>query len=291
MAENPVDPGAQIESVGQLESVVVAMRAIATARAEKGRSLLPGIEAYARVMVGAIGQVLDLLPPDGVAPQRNHLGRRGLIVFCAEQGFAGAFNDRLLVAAASEPAGTEVFLLGTRGTVLAAERGLRATWTAPMATNTEAIGDVVNRLAETLYGRISSNGLSRVDILYARSAVAAGIEIDRRSLLPVDFTRFPHPAETRRALTNLLPSLLLERLTAEYIYTQLCRAAMLAFEAENEARMLAMTAARTNIQAKLEELRHAERQHRQQKTTAEILELTTGASALRQMERRGHRGT
>ena len=123
--------------------------------------------------------------------------------------------------------------------------------------------------------------MSRLDMLYARSAMAAGIEVHRRSLLPVDFGRFPRPAETRQALTNLPPSLLLERLTAEYVYTELCRAALLAFEAENEARMLAMAAARTNIQTKLEALRQAERQHRQQKTTAEILELSTGASALR----------
>ena len=281
MAEHPVDPAAQIESVSQLESVVVALRAIAAARAEKGRSLLPGIEAYTQVVLAAIGQALSLLPPNGIAPVRNCAERCGLIVFCAEQGFVGAFNNRILDAAASDPTGTEIFLLGTRGAALAAERGLRAAWTASMATNTTAIPDLINRLTEALYARISGDGVSRLDMLYARSAMAAGIEVHRRSLLPVDFGRFPRPAETRQALTNLPPSLLLERLTAEYVYTELCRAALLAFEAENEARMLAMAAARTNIQTKLEALRQAERQHRQQKTTAEILELSTGASALR----------
>ena len=55
---------------------------------------------------------------------------------------------------------------------------------------------------------------------------------------------------------------------------------MLAFEAENEARMLAMGAARTNIEAKLDTLHRRERQYRQQEITAEILELATGAEAL-----------
>jgi hypothetical protein len=85
MAENFIDPTTQVESVGQLESVVVGMRAIAAARAEKGRSLLP----------------------------------------------------------------------------------------------------------------------SRAWTCCTRAVTAAGIEVDRRSLLPVDFAQCPRPAETRQTLTGL----------------------------------------------------------------------------------------
>ena len=64
MAERLADIVTQIQNVRQLEAVVTAMRGIAASRAQKGRSLLAGIEAYTDVISRAIGQALNLLPPD-----------------------------------------------------------------------------------------------------------------------------------------------------------------------------------------------------------------------------------
>ncbi len=279
MAERIADLVAQIESVRQLDSVVTAMRGIAASRAQKGRSLLPGVEAYAEVVSRAIGQALSLLPADGMTAPGDGAARRGLVLFCAEQGFAGAFSERVLDAAASDLRGATVFLLGTRGAVLAGERGLEPDWRTAMATHVEAVPELANRLADALYARIGGDGLARVDILFSRTGAEGGIEVDRHSLLPVDFSRFARPVGRRVPLINLPPALLVERLAAEYIYAQLCQAALHAFEAENEARMLAMAAARTNIEAKIDGLGRRERQSRQEEITAEILELATGAQA------------
>jgi hypothetical protein len=65
-----------------------------------------------------------------------------------------------------------------------------------------------------------------------------------------DFRR-ARPIEKDGPPTTLAPQALLERLAAEYVFAQLCQAGMHAFEAENEARMLAMTSAKTNIETKL----------------------------------------
>ncbi len=280
MAERMADLVAQIESVRQLDAVVTAMRGIAASRAQKGRSLLPGIEAYTDVVSRAIGHALSLQPTEPVAAARDGGVRRGIILFCAEQGFVGAFSERVISAAAGELTDATVFLLGTRGIAFAKERGVAPGWNAPMATNAAAIPDLANRLAEAIYDRIASEGLTKVDIVYSRMGKEGRIDIDRHSLLPIDFSRFTRPSTGRVPLTNLPPPLLLERLAAEYIYAQLCQAAMHAFEAENEARMMAMAAARTNIDIKLGDLTQRERRLRQEAITAEILELATGAEAM-----------
>ena len=80
-------------------------------------------------------------------------------------------------------------------------------------------------------------------------------------------------------LISTSPEALLESLAAEYVYAQLCEAAMHAFVAENEARMLAMLAARNNIETKLGLLTRRERQLRQQEITTEVVELAAGAEA------------
>ena len=82
-------------------------------------------------------------------------------------------------------------------------------------------------------------------------------------------------------MITLAPQALLERLAAEYVYAQLCEAAMQAFVAENDARMAAMAAAKNNTESKLAALKQREQQLRQEEITTEIVELATGAEASR----------
>jgi len=279
MVERLADIVTQIRNVRQLGAVVTAMRGIAASRAQKGRSLLDGIDAYSKVISHAIGQALSLMPPDPANAPPTRRARSGLILFCAEQGFAGAYSERVLDAAAGDIDGAISLIVGTRGAVVANERGIKPVWSVAMATHVDAIPGLANRLAEALYGYVATGAIAKVDILFSRSVSGGGIQIDRHSLLPIDFGRFARPVEERAPLTTLIPEILLARLAAEYVYAQLCEAAMHAFEAENEARMLAMASAKTNVEMKLAGLSQREHQLRQEEITTEIVELAAGAEA------------
>lgn len=280
MAERLADLVAQIENVRQLDAVVAAMRGIAASRAQMGRAMLPGVEAYAEVVSRAIGAAL-ILPGAGAARVAEaDAERRGLVMFCAEQGFAGAFSERVLDAAAPVAETTTVLLVGSRGGVIAEERGLRPSWTAAMATHAGAVPLLADRLAAAIYERIETDRLARIDIVFPQIADGGHIEVVRRSLLPLDFARFSPPNRNQPPLVALPPTVLLARLAAEYVYAQLCQSAMHAFAAENEARVLQMAAAKTNIETKLAGLSDQERQLRQSEITTEIVELAAGAEAL-----------
>lgn len=279
MAERLSDIVTQIQNVHQLEAVVTAMRGIAASRAQKARSLLAGVEAYSDVISHAIGQALSLLPSDTPTPPPRGRSRRVLILFCAEQGFAGAFSERVLEAAAADLDHAEAFVIGTRGATIAKERGLEPPWSEPMAAHADAIPSFANRLADDLYGHIATGAVSEVEIIFSQSVTSSGAQIERHSLLPIDYERFGRPQQTQAPLISLPPNILLERLAEEYVYAQLCTAALHAFAAENEARMMAMLAARTNIENKLASLSQRERQLRQEEITTEIVELAAGAEA------------
>jgi F-type H+-transporting ATPase subunit gamma len=280
MAERLSDIVTQTRNIRQLNAVVTAMRGIAASRAQRGRALLAGIEAYTAVISNAIGEALTLLPADGVAVQERAGAKRGLILFCAEQGFAGAFSERVFDAAGTDIRGAVTFVVGTRGAAVAGERGITPDWSDAMTTRIDGIADFANRLAEVLYGYLARRAIAKVDILFARS-VAGSIRIDLHSLLPIDFTRFARPQRQQPPLITLAPQALLERLAAEYVYAQLCEAAMQAFVAENDARMAAMAAAKNNTESKLAALKQREQQLRQEEITTEIVELATGAEASR----------
>lgn len=279
MTERLTDIVTQIQNVRQLEAVVIAMRGIAASRAQKARSLLAGVEAYSQVVSRAIGEALSLLPFAAPAPQARSRTRPALILFCAEQGFAGAFSERVLEAAAADIRQATVFVVGQRGATIAREQGIEPAWSEPMASHAEAIPSLANRLADDLYGYVARGEVAEVALLYAHSATTGGMTIERHSLLPIDFERFGRPPRHEAPLIYLPPDFLLERLVEEYVYAQLCEAALHAFAAENQARMIAMLAARTNIETKLATLSNRERQLRQQEITTEVVELAAGAEA------------
>ena len=72
MAERLSDIVTQIQNVRQLGAVVTAMRGIAASRAQKGRSLLAGIEAYTQVVSLPSGRHLNCCQPIG--PPRRPAG-------------------------------------------------------------------------------------------------------------------------------------------------------------------------------------------------------------------------
>lgn len=278
MTERLADVSARIDGIRQLDAVVNAMTGIAAARARQAREQLAAVDSYAATIAAAMGRVAGATgveAPDGDAA----VPPRALLVFCAEQGFAGAFSERVLDAVDSESDGALLFLVGTRGEAIAAARGLTPTWSAAMPSHSPGVPKLADRIVQMLYRRVGTGEVDRIEVAF--SVWDHGrVTVERRLLLPVDRAAFP-PAGGDAPLMNLPPAALLELLTTDYLHALICNAALHAFAAENEARMAAMAAARRQIEHELAELRATERRVRQEAITAEIIELVTGERASR----------
>jgi F-type H+-transporting ATPase subunit gamma len=280
MTERLADINARIDGIGQLKAVVNAMRGIAAARAQQARGELAAVDSYAATIAVAIGRTLALDPIDrpNAAPQST---RSALVLFCAEQGFAGAFSERVLDAASANLATSELLLIGTRGGVAAAERNIAASRKISMPSHSQGIPKLADTIAEALYARIATGEISRLDAVFSERQPGHGIEVRHQQLFPFDMTQFPRPSNANAPLLNLAPEALLNELTADYLHAQLCSAALHAFAAENEARMEAMAAAHNQIECQLSELQATQRHVRQEEITAEIIELAAGETASR----------
>jgi F-type H+-transporting ATPase subunit gamma len=270
----------RIGTVHQLEAVITAMRGSAAAWSREARGRLAGIRAYAAVVGGAIGEALALAPESEPQPRKG--GRpegHVVIVLCAEQGFAGSFNERVLSAAERhlKSDAAELFIIGNRGAMVAAERGLMVGWSAPMVAHAEEVPLLASRITDALYSRLEKSQATRVTVIHAVPAPSATIEIVERALLPFDLARFKVAPSAVPPITTLPPEQLLAELAEEYVYAELCEEIMLSFAAENEARMRAMIAARSNVARKLEELVSSFRRLRQEEITGEIIELSAGS--------------
>ena len=283
MSERLAEVGRRITVVRQLGAVVNAMRGVAGSRAQQSRTRLPAIRAYAETAVNAISAARRLEANAPTAPATFH-GAPGLIVFGAEQGFAGAFIELALNAAESEIADSHVFLVGSRAASIAKDRGLKVDWMRSLPNSVAAIADAASAIVDAVYAWLAEAGAARVGMLYPVWVPGRGAEIWKRSLLPLDIKATSSDGSGPPPLVNLPTTELIARLAQEYIFAQICEAALEAFAAENEARAATMAAAKTNIDARLAALEAEERLTRQEEITAEVVELAA-ATRLRRADR------
>ncbi len=266
------DLEARIESVRTLGSVIRAMRGTAAARVHQTEGPLRAVDLHAATLAGALRQVMTLMP---AMPASG--SRRVTVLFLAEQGFVGAFSERLLDRAGSDLG--ELVVVGRRGAVVARERGLNPRLALALPSHPPAIPTFADRLAETLLAADADVAIEAIH------AVATGADwtVVRRRVFPVPAS--PVPAGPIPAapspLTNLPAAELLADLLADCLHAELCRAALHAIAAENAARVQAMIAAQSQTDRRLDELSMGVRTLRQQATTAEILELASGEAAVR----------
>lgn len=271
---------ARIGSVQQLSTVVSAMRGIAAVRSREARQALDGIRTYAATVSAAIAEVLATMPAlpvrAGVAGGGVHI----LVLLMSEQGFVGAFNERIVEAArqmiaASDGADWEIFVAGNRGAVLLAESGVSARSITAMIEHSAQAGELAGELSDRLFQRLGEGDVAEVLLLHGEPTVPVETVGEKR-LAPFDYTRFSITGRAKPPLMTLPPEHLLERLAEEFAFAELSEAIVLSFAAENAARTRAMTEANANAEKTLEELRQLYRLSRQEEITDEIIELAAG---------------
>ncbi len=279
MSERLADVRSRIAGVEQLGSVVNAMRGIAAARAQAARNRLAAVDAYAQTIVSAIGRALPLSAHAPSAARRG--GPCGLVAFGAEQGFAGAFSERIFDALGADFADCELFLVGARAAVIAAQREIQPFWTGAMPSHSDAAPKFADRIAQEIFERIAIEKIVRLDMVFASWEAGRGFAVERARLFPLDLSLFLRAAEGGPPLVHLDADALLSDLAAEYLHAELCRAILHSFAAENQARIEAMASTRRQVDRMLASLRADERRVRQLEITEEIIELTSGQIAPR----------
>jgi F-type H+-transporting ATPase subunit gamma len=198
-----------------------------------------------------------------------------LIVICSEHGFAGAFNERLLDRAETErKERQELLVIGRRGAMLAAEKGLEVDHSFPMATHVGGVLGVTRQVAEHLAA------VSTADVVFGSYQRGGNFRAEARRILPLDPALLVGSERRSPPLCHLAPDALLQRLASEYLFAEITRAVMESLASENGARLRVMETADHNIGDKLEGLRRWENALRQEAITSELLDVVTGSEAI-----------
>ncbi len=261
--------GSRIEGIRQLGNVVRAMTGIAGARARTARAQIAAVEDYADSLGDALAQAMAGVAGD--APPTP--GRPAVVVFCAEQGFVGGFSERVLEAVETDAAGSDLFLIGSRGAAIAAGRGLVPVWSAAMPSRSASLPKFADQVLASVFAQADLRPVSVVHTVWARGQG----QVERLALFPLVSPR--DAPEQAAPLANLPAADLATSLSLDRLHALMTRAALSAFVAENEARMAAMAAASRQIDEELGVLEALARRMRQEAITSEIIEIASGAMA------------
>jgi len=200
-----------------------------------------------------------------------------LIAVCAEHGFVGAFNERLVDRAEAELQASplsKLAVVGRRGAMLAEERGLPIAVSFPMATHVGGVLGVTRPVADYM------RATAKARIVYGAYRQGGNFEIEVKDILPLNPAILIRSRQRSAPLHHLAPETLLRRLASEYLFAEVTRAVMQSLASENAARLRVMEAADRNIGDKVEILTRMERSVRQETITAELLDVITGTEAV-----------
>src|SRR5208283_4151301 len=222
------------------------------------------------------------LPRTGVPEAGAPPNQTGLVVFCAEHGLCGSFNEHPLHAAERAKDATDgkllLIVVGTRGAQIGRERGLNPDLVLPMATHCAGVTGAARRVAAELFRMFSERRLAGVEVVYAQHAGGQLPRIERHRLLPLEVPVAQTASTLTPPIINIPPQRLFDDIVGEYFFAMLENAAMQSFFSENSIRFRTMEAAHHNVTSKSGELTKLMQRLRQESVTTEILDLISGSS-------------
>ena len=276
------DIATRIRSLDELAEIVTAIRAIAASQMQQAVRSSEAIGRYSELIRKALSDAASLLPSgERIAPTA---GKRGLVLFGAEHGLCGAFNQQLVRAVQhdfqEESEKPLLIVVGSRAVRLCAEHGLQPDVALPMATHYAGVTGTAHRVAVDLYRMLSERRVARLELIYLTHSGGQVLRVQRQRLLPLDLPSGGTRSSQFPPIINVHPRQLVDGMISEYLFAALENAAMQSFFSENSARFRTMEAAHQNIQKKSTELTSLARRMRQEAVTNEILDLISGAEAL-----------
>jgi F-type H+-transporting ATPase subunit gamma len=274
----------RIGSVRSTQQITKAMKVVAAAQLRRAQEAAERARPYAAKLTEMFAAVVGGLSEEAhPLLARREENRIDLIVLTSDRGLCGGFNANLLRQ-------SEAFQRehGERTTrlLLVGRKGLdhyRRQRVEPLFERTGVLKvpslEVARALAEHVTTRFAADESDAVYLVYSRfqSAIAQVPTVVR--LLPVDA-----PAEDASSVDYIFepprPELL-ATLLPRYIETRLLQALLESIASEFGARMTAMDNATRNASEMIDRLTLSMNRARQSAITTELMEIVSGAEALK----------
>jgi F-type H+-transporting ATPase subunit gamma len=287
----------RIASVKSTQQITRAMKLVAAAKLRRAQERVTEARPYCRIM-GEMVSDLALRSPREMHPLlRGPVSDGGdgttsklLLVITGDRGLCGAFNSNilrrsldLLRADQDNPDVSLVLIVvGRKARDFYRRRG-------PVAIRSEYVNffdklafSHAAQIGQDVASAYASNEVDQVQLIYNEFRSAASQRVVVETLLPIEAAAGSEGAPGVEYLFEPSPAAILESLLPRHVETQVYRALIESLAAEYGARMAAMDNATKNASEMIDLLTIQFNKARQERITKELLEIVSGAEALRQ---------
>ncbi len=274
----------RIQAIGNIQHVTGAMKMIAAVKLRKAQNQVWAARPYAYKIGEVVGR-LALAPQARDIPlvASRDVNKVGYVLITGDRGLAGAYNSNLINLAVArlneEKRPVALVPVGGKGTRYFLKKPVEVLKYYEVVEDEPDMTEA-RALARQLMELYLRKELDEVHIIYARfhSALRHELQIERflpvvtpslRSMEEIDYIYEPEP---RSMLEIILP---------RYCEMRVFQALLEAKASEHSARMVAMESATSNAGEVIEQLTLSFNKARQAAITKEIVEIATGAEALK----------
>jgi F-type H+-transporting ATPase subunit gamma len=289
MAENTKFLKRRLRSVKSTMQITSAMEMVSAAKLRRTQNVLMAGRPYSAKLQELLGRLAQTAAPAHPFFERREVRRRMVVVVTADRGLAGAFNTQVvkraeaLIRESREP--VALFCVGKKGADYFRTRHGDIAGTITDFGGTLR-SDSSNRLGEELAGAFLKGEVDEVLLVYNSFVSTMQYRTRAEQLLPLEPEELLKGApatggpggeyilepDAQRVFEQLLPRYLRNK-----VYITLAET----FTAEHSARMVAMSGATKNCEDLINKLTLRINKARQAAITKEILEIVSGAEALK----------
>jgi len=286
------DIRARIQSTKNMQQITSALKLVSASKLKRAQNNIVNLRPYAK----GLKQLIYNLAASGRAQhplleQRANPKNLLLVVVSSDRGLAGGFNSninkyttRFLADNKDKYDKMDIIFVGRKSRDFFVRKNL---------PGIELITDLAREISYPMAAKIATkvmdaylcNGYDEVRFIYNEFRSAISQVVHDYKLLPIDPTQDVDTNAKNNFSTDLIiepsPEILIEQLLHKYFAVQVYRCLSESVAAEHGARMTAMENATKNAGATIRGMTLTYNKLRQASITSELIEITTGAEALK----------
>jgi F-type H+-transporting ATPase subunit gamma len=289
----------RIKSVKSTQKITKALKLVDAAKLRRAQDAVLRARPYAQmldeVLASLAGGREEGAPPPHPLMAVREAKKIEIVMLTSDRGLCGGFNANLIRRAqrflneeASKYESVQFSTVGRRGRDWVKKRGLKARKDYPGFVGKLRF-PMAKEIADDLIAEYTQHIVDAVFLLYNRFKSAATQEITLSQLLPIVPAGSESEPKTAGKEGFITPEhlyepgreTLLQHLIPKQLATQIWRALLESGASEHAARMTAMDAATKNASEKISSLSLEYNRARQAAITKELMEIVSGAEALK----------
>jgi F-type H+-transporting ATPase subunit gamma len=286
------DIRARIQSTKNTQQITSALKLVSASKLKRAQNNIVNLRPYAKALKQMI---YDLAASEraqhALLEKRTDVKNLLLVVVSSDRGLCGSFNSSINKFTAkyldenkSKYNKMDVIFVGKKSRDFFARKNLK-----PLETVTDLAREIsysmAAKIADTVMSAFLKGQYDEVRFIYNEFKSAISQEVRCEALLPIDPETDVDKAQENKFSKDLIieppPQQMIEQLLHKYFSVQVYRSLSESVASEHGARMSAMENATKNAGEMIRSLSLTYNKLRQASITSELIEITTGAEALK----------